>query len=274
VSRIKGDINRLGYPVLIAAALVAVVAQTSAIRYGPLRWGVVGAVSILVLVSWWGRRPSLLGPVAPHAAARLVRVGGYLLVGGLSVAFVIGAGTHGPPDQQVTGGLPYATAFMLCYLVGFLTLTAERSSPTVRVLAAGVGTGILTAGLWLVVVLAAPPIPPNVGLALVLTGTGMAVAAWFNAGGRGGPEHALLAALCAGLVSQLVVFSAVGLLSSFGPARLIPDLVPAALSPVDDLADSRIEINDPYVALLFLACVLAIALAATTITIRRSALTP
>jgi hypothetical protein len=263
-------LGQLGYPVLMAAVLVAVVAQTSGIRYWPLRWGVIAAVTILVLVSWWGRRPGPIGPVAPLPAARLVRVGAYLLVGGLSVAFVIGASTHGPPKQQAVGGLPFVTAFMVSYLVGFLTLTAERFSPTTRTLAAGVGAGSVAAGLWLVVVLALPPIPPNGGLAVLLTGAGTAVAAWLNAGRRGGSEHALRAALCAGIVAQLLIFSSVGLLSSFGPDRLIPDLVPAALSPADDLANSRIEINDPYVALLFFACVLAIALIAASFANRSS----
>ena len=270
MTRVRQALTQVGYLVLMAAVLVAVVMQTSGIRYSPLRWGVVAGVSILVLVSWWGRRPSLLGPVAPHPAARLVRVGAYLLVGGLSVAFVIGAGTHGPPKQQAVGGLPFVTAFMASYLIGFLTLTAERNSPTARMLAAGVGAGILAAGLWLVVVLAVPPIPPNGGLAVLLTGAGTAVAAWLNAGRRGGPEHALRAALCAGIVTQLLVFSAVGLLSSFGPERLIPDLVPPAHNAEGDLANSRIEINDPYVGLLFFACLLAIALTAAAITNRRT----
>lgn len=262
---------QLGYPVLMAAILGAAVMQTNGIRYLLLRWGVVAAVAILVLVSWWGRRPGLLGPVAPHPAARLVRLGGCLLVGGLGVAFVIGAGTHGPPDQQATGGLPFVTAFMLSYLVGFLALTAERYAPTVRVLAAGVGAGICMVALWLLSVLAWPPIPADAGLALLVTAAGMTVAAWLNAGRRGGPENALLAAVCAGTVTQLLIFAAVGLLSSFGPARLIPDLVPAAVSAADDLENSRIEVNDPYVALLFLACLFAIALTATSIITRRDA---
>jgi hypothetical protein len=59
------------------------------------------------------------------------------------------------------------------------------------------------------------------------------------------------------------------LLSSYGPARLIPDLVPAALTPADDLANSRIEIQDPYVALLFLSCLLAFALSAACVVTRR-----
>jgi hypothetical protein len=58
------------------------------------------------------------------------------------------------------------------------------------------------------------------------------------------------------------------LLSSYGPAWLIPDLVPAALSPADDLANSRVEIQDPYVAMLFLA---ALVLTIASITGRRPA---
>ena len=136
---------------------------------------------------------------------------------------------------------------MVSYLVAFLALTAERSAPTVRVLSAGVGAGILAAGLWLAVVLAVPPIPPNGGLAVFVTAAAAAGAAWLNAGAHGSPERALRAALCAGIVAQALVFSAVGLLSSFGPARLIPDLVPSAHDAAADLANSRIEIRPTWV---------------------------
>jgi hypothetical protein len=104
-----------------------------------------------------------------------------------------------------------------------------------------------------------------------LTTVAMAAAVWANAGVRGSNERGLLAALCAGTVTMLLVFVLVVLLSSYGPPRLIPDLVPAALSPADDLANSRIEIQDPYVALLFLAGLLAVALCIASIATRRPA---
>ena len=66
-------------------------------------------------------------------------------------------------------------------------------------------------------------------------------------------------------LGPLLVFAEVVLLSSYGPAWLIPDLVPMALSPADDLANSRIEIQDPYVAMLFLACLSALVLTVASI---------
>jgi len=64
---------------------------------------------------------------------------------------------------------------------------------------------------------------------------------------------------------------AVVLLAGYGPDRLIPDLVPAALSPADDLANSRIEIEDPYVGLLAVAFLLAVTLSVTSLVTRRPA---
>jgi len=73
------------------------------------------------------------------------------------------------------------------------------------------------------------------------------------------------------LLAPLLVFVDVLLLSSYGPAWLIPDLVPAALSPADDLANSRVEIQDPYVAMLLLACLCAVVLTIASIAGRRAA---
>jgi hypothetical protein len=97
----------------------------------------------------------------------------------------------------------------------------------------------------------------------------MIVAVAANARRGGDPARGLLAALHAGIVGALLIVVLVVVLSSYGPAGLIPDLVPAALTPADDLANSRIEIQDPYVALLFLSGLLAVALSAVSVMIRR-----
>lgn len=60
-------------------------------------------------------------------------------------------------------------------------------------------------------------------------------------------------------------------LSSYGPSGLIPDLARAALTPADDLAQSRDEVVDPYVALMFLGCLLAGVLSVVSIATRRQA---
>ena len=68
--------------------------------------------------------------------------------------------------------------------------------------------------------------------------------------------------------------TAVRVLSGAGPAWLIPDLVPMAISPADDVANSRIEINDPYVALLFPAGLTALPLTVVSIATRRRSPVP
>jgi hypothetical protein len=262
-------LRRVGYPLLMIGALVAVLVQTRGIGYAPLRWGVVAVVANLVAVAWWGRRAGPLGPVRSSRAAQLVRAGGYLLVGGLTVAFAGSAGTHGPAVEQARSGVPVFAVLLTSYLVGLLALTARRCAATGRVLVSGVGAGVAAAGLWLAAVLVAPPIPVDVTAALVLVAVAMAVAGVVNAGRRGGSAPAVLAALAAGTLALLLIFVAVGLLSSFGPATVIPRLVPTALSPADDLANSRHEIQDPYVALLVLAALTAILLSIASLAATR-----
>jgi hypothetical protein len=262
-------LRRVGYPLLMIGALVAVLVWTRGIGYAPLRWGVVAVVANLVAVAWWGRRPGPLGPVGSGRAAQLVRAGGYLLVGGLTAAFAGSAGTHGPAAEQARGGVPVFAVLLTSCLVGLLALTARRSIATGRVLASGVGAGVAAAGLWLAAVLVAPPIPVDVTAALVLVAAAMVAAGVANSGRRGGTAPSVLAALAAGTLALLLIFVAVGLLSSFGPATVIPRLVPAALSPADDLANSRDEIQDPYVALLALAALTASMLSIASLTAAR-----
>jgi hypothetical protein len=59
-------------------------------------------------------------------------------------------------------------------------------------------------------------------------------------------------------------------LAGHGPAWLIPDLMPAALTPADRLANSRIELVDPYIAMLLVAAVLAVALTIGSLATRRT----
>jgi hypothetical protein len=97
----------------------------------------------------------------------------------------------------------------------------------------------------------------------------MGVAAFANSGRRGTAALGQLAALFAGAVAALLIVVLVWGLARYGPSSLIPDLAPAALSPADDLAQSRVEINDPYVGLLALGCLAAAALAAVSVATRR-----
>jgi hypothetical protein len=245
----------LGYAVLVVGALVTAVELTATVAYGPLRWGLFGFVTLLVAVSWLGRRPGLFGPVGPDRVARLVRGGGYLLVGGMASYVVLWLRAVSDPGQKVVG-VPVYTVLVTLYLVGFLAATASGAPATARVLATGFGCGLAAAAAWLALVFAWPPIPASIGPAVGLIGAAMGAAAWANRRRGAG-----LATLCAGTVAVLPIVLMVAGLSRYGPAGLIPNIVPDALTPADRLANSRIEIEDPYVALLVLGALTAATLA-------------
>ena len=259
----------LGYPLAAVAVLAAVLQWSAGIAYGPLRWGLVGLIALLHVVALWGRRPGLLGPVGDSRTARAVRAGGCLFIAAMTASFVARMGTHGPPDEQARFGVPIFTVFLTSYLIGLLAFTARRTAVTGRALAAGVAASLAAAGIWVACQFAFPPVPTNVGGAIFTIGCGVAAVTVALAGARRSRDT-LLSALSVGLLAPLLVFVAVVLVSSYGPARLIPDLVPAALSPADDLANSRIEIQDPYVAMLFLACLGAVVLTVASLAAGRA----
>jgi hypothetical protein len=266
--------RRLGYPLLPAGVLTAVLWWTSRIGYAPLHWGVVGLVGLLVTVAWLGHHRAPLGPVRPEAAARGVRAVGHLLVGtlafGVVASFLDGRGHD--PHEQAHVGVPIFAVVLTGYLLGFLAATARRSPATPHALTAGIVTGTAGAALWTGTTLALPPVPANVGFALVAIVAAMAAASL--AARRGNGElggQAALAALCAGATTALLIVLAVGLISTFGPSWLIPDLAPAALTKADDLAQSRVEIEDPYVAILFLGWLIAVVQAMASVTLQPTA---
>jgi hypothetical protein len=254
-----------GNPLLVLGALVATLRFTARVGYAPLRWGLVGMIATLVVVACLGRmRP--LGPVGDGLAARAVRSGGYLLVGVLAAEAVSSLARK---DNHDLGGVPVLTVLFAVYLVGFLALSSRRSAAATGTLVTGAVAGGVAAAVWTTVVAVFPPIPPDPTLAVLLTVLGMA-AAMQVARRRDGTEAALLAGVGAGTVGALVILQAVLVLSVVGPARLIPDLVPAALSPADDLANSRIELQDPYMWLLLFGWLIAIGQCVASLAIRRS----
>jgi hypothetical protein len=249
-------VRRVGYPLLMAGVLTATLWWTSRVAYPPLRWGSVMAVVVLLALAWFGRQRGPLGPVAEGWTARGVRGGGYLLLAAWTVTLMV-AMARKDSAEQATYGVPIFTVMLTSYLIGFLTLTAKRSAATGRILTAGLAGGGTAAAVWTAAVFVVPPIPVDVGPAVLLIAVGMVVAA-LAAGRRGGAERHLLAALCAGTVASILIISLVVVLSDFAPPSLIPDLAPAALTAADDLAQSRIEIQDPYMWILLLGGVIAI----------------
>jgi hypothetical protein len=263
-------VRAVGYPLAGVAVLVAVLRWSDWIPYGPLRWGVVATVALLLGVAWSGRRPGVLGPVSQGRVARAVRAGGCLLVGGMTATFASAVGNHGPLDDQARTGVPIFATLLTSYLVGFLALTAHRTAASGRALAAGVVASFAAAGVWLGMQFAFPPLPVNVGGSVVAVGFAVAAVVLVGARQEGSAQNTRLAALCVTMLGPLLVFVAVLVLSNYGPAWLIPDLAPAALSRADDLAGSRTEVQDPYVAMLLLACVSAVVLTVASIAGRRA----
>jgi hypothetical protein len=248
-------VRRVGYPLLMAGVLTATLWWTSRIAYPPLRWGSVTAVVVLLALTWLGRHRGPLGPVADGWTARGVRAGGYLLLTAWTVTLMAAMGRR-DSAEQARYGVPIFTVMLTSYLIGLLTLTANRSAATARILTAGLAGGGVAAAVWTAAVFVAPPIPVDLRPATTLIAFGMVVAA-SAAGRRGGAERHLLAALCAGTVASILILSLVVVLSVFAPPSLIPDLAPAALAPADDLAQSRIEIQDPYMWILLLGGLIA-----------------
>jgi hypothetical protein len=253
-----------GYPLLMLAALAATAHWTSHVEYAPLRWGLVGLVASLVVVAGLGRVRVLL-PVAGSRAARSMRAFGYLLVGVLA-AEAVAFTAH--QNSRSVGGVPVFTVMFAGHLFGFLALTAQRAAATSRTLLTGALAGCAAAAGWTGVVMAFPPIPPDVGLAVLLAALAIG-AAVLVARRRGDVRAGLAAGACAGMVAALLILHVVLVLSVTGPAWLIPDLVPAALSPADDVANSRVEIQDPYMWMLLIAWLIALGQSIASLTIRR-----
>lgn len=152
------------------------------------------------------------------------------------------------------------------YLLAFLALTAHRSAATDRTLVVGALAGGTAAAGWTAIVVAFLPIPPDPDLAVLMIVLGIAAAS--AAGNRGGAGAGMLAGVSAGTVGALLTMQVVLLLSVLGPARLIPDLVPDALSPADDVANSRIELQDPYLWLLLFGWLIALGQCVADLAIR------
>lgn len=240
-------LRSVGYPLAALTVLGLVLRWSAGIADAPLRWSLVAAVALLLAVACLGR---IAGPVGPGVAPRAVRAGGFMVVGAMTALFAAAADGHGPPEEQARTGVPILAALLAGYLAAALVLTAARTAPSGRALLTGVAVASAAAGLWLAAQLAFPPLPAHVGGAVCTVGCGVAAVTLLRPGTT---RDTTLAALCVAVLAPLLVFLGVVAASSHGPAWLIPDLVQAAPTPAADLAASRIELQDPYVALLLLA---------------------
>jgi hypothetical protein len=131
-----------------------------------------------------------------------------------------------------------------------------------------VGSALAATAGWLVVVLVAPPIPATVGWALAAAAAAAVIAVLANSGESSTTQTCLLAGLIATATTMALIFGSVELLAHVGPDSLIPDITPGAL-PGQHISESRVEIVDPYVLILFLAGAAASVLGLAAVATRR-----
>jgi hypothetical protein len=255
---------------VVLGTLGTLLAWTATVDYPPLAWILYVMVSVLTCVCWAARRAGMLGPTGDGVTAWLLRGGGYLIAA--AVAAVAVAHTHPATLEAADAGvgiLMIATV-PASFLIALAAVFAKRSAATARVLTTAAGSGLAATVLWLALVVVIPPIPASVGWALTLTGAAAVAAVLTNIGRSGTTQGCLLAGLLAAATAMALIFAGVVGLAHWGPDSLIPNITPHAL-PANRVAESRIEIVDPYVLILILSALAATALSLAAVVTRRPA---
>ncbi|MFC6082508.1 hypothetical protein [Sphaerisporangium aureirubrum] len=257
------------YHLVTLGAIGAVIAWTDGLTYAPLRAGLIALVTALAALSWLARRPGLLGPVHPGRAARLFRAGGFVLVGAVTLLVVqsLRVASAGLAEKAEVG-VPILGTVLVVHTMAFAAVTARRSPASSRALVVGGACGVAAALECLVPIVLRPPVPVSNGWALLTIATSAVAALLIGVNRAGSAGQGLIAALCAAVVTTLLIFAAVSFLFEFAP-HWIPDTSPANVAPADRLANNRAGAEDPYFALLALGCLLAAALAVVTTATRR-----
>ncbi|WP_157437104.1 hypothetical protein [Actinoplanes subtropicus] len=252
----------------VLAVAGTLVAWAATVNEPPLAWMLSTVVSLLAVVCWAARKAGMLGPTDDGVAAWLLRGGGYLIA--VAVAAVALAHSHPATLEAADAGSAVLglSTIGAGFLVGVVSVAGRRSAATARVLITGVGSALAATAGWLLVVLLAPPIPATVGWALAATAVAAVLAVLANAGESSTIQACLLAGLIATAATMALIFGSVELLAHLGPDRLIPDITPAAL-PGQHISESRTEIVDPYVLILFLAGAAATVLGLAAVATRR-----
>jgi hypothetical protein len=257
VARPLARLRSVAYTAITVAAVAGVSLWGTGITYLPLRWGVVSIVVALAAVITLGRVPGPLGPVTPDMTARLLRGAGLVIVAALTFSFIPHLRERENPVEEARYAVPIIGSALVCYLVGFVAVTADRSVATGRTLRLGAASGVGAALIWLVAVVAFGQVPADIGLAFLVLVVAVALAIYTTAKE---PAQAWIAALVAGTIGALLIVIELTVLASYAPARMIPDLAPAALTPADDLAQSRAELQDPFVLLFVVGAAIALTL--------------
>ena len=250
---------------VVLGTLGTLLAWTATVDYPPLAWILYVMVSVLTCVCWAARRAGMLGPTGDGVTAWLLRGGGYLIAAAVAVAH-----THPATLEAADAGVGILMIAIVpaSFLIGLAAVFAKRSAATVRVLTTAAGSGLAASVLWLALVVVTPPIPASVGWALALTGAAAVTAVLTNTDRSGTTQGCLLAGLLAMATAMALIFAGVVGLAHWGPDSLIPNITPHAL-PADRVAESRIEIVDPYVLMLVLSGLTATALSLAAVVTRR-----
>jgi len=252
----------------VLAVAGTLVAWAATVGHPPLAWMLSVVVSVLAVVCWAARRAGMLGPTDDGVTAWLLRSAGYLIAVAISAVAI--AHSHPATLEAADAGAAVLGLSTIAagLLTGLATVAARRSAATARVLITGVGSALAATAGWLLVVLIAPPIPATTGWALAATAVAAVIAVLANSGESSTTQACLLAGLTATTTTMASIFGSVLLLAHLGPDSLIPDITPAAL-PGQHISESRVEIVDPYVLILFLAGAAATVLGLAAVATRR-----
>ncbi|MEV4624498.1 hypothetical protein AB0J74_38045 [Asanoa sp. NPDC049573] len=232
-------------------------AELTAVDSGAERWRfLLGCLRVIML------RPG------DAWTARLVRLACCGVLAGTVAGIVAGIASSANPGQKLREGGWILTLLIGTYLFGFLAVTSRRCAATTRVLLIGGGAGLAIVAAAAVLMFAAPPVPRSVGPAVLLVALG-ALGAAALAQRPHDDRAAALAGLFAATVGALGIVILVDVIASAGPADLIPLVVPVTLPPAVQVSESRIELVDPYIALLFLGALVSGFLGAAALGTRR-----
>jgi hypothetical protein len=245
----------------VLVAVAAAVWLTRDAQTAAARFALIGMVAVLVACAL------ATYPRSRSTEVRLATLVGITLTAVVTLDVVLGLRRGGAMGERVTVGVPLFTLLVGACLVAYLRAADPRSGVRRRALRTGIAVGLAAAAGYLAIVLVVPPMPATATWGVLVSVVAGVVAGVLCSG----HEQAVQAGLVAALTSSVTVVAVADMLMRFGPTALVPDLVPAALTSRDNVAQSRIEAADPYVLVLALGFVAAAVLIATSLRRRPTA---
>lgn len=251
--------SRTAFAMATVMSVIAALVITWDTAYLPMRVALVSMAGVLSALPFVMRATGPVPGLANGPVPAITRTLGWLLVGAMATAIILSF-RNSDTTERVSKGIPLISILLAAHLLGIQAVTAGPNATGRRGLGAGAAFGLAATGVWLLVVAVRPPVPANAALATLLVFAAVAGASYWSrrAGGVG-------AALTAGTIGSLSIVVSVGSLMSVVPDRWVPQIVTVALTPAENLTQSRSETMDPYVALLLLGALFGAALVLTFI---------